>query len=146
MLSMKNSKILVKTLLFLGVFVANSVYSAGLGWEKENETVFFSETINKPIDSNMWMLELVEEGNIYNYNAAYNWNKIKLNTVLVAIALGPFGVHRLYLGTDAKVPVVYTLTLGGGLGILPLIDVIAVLTAQDISQYQNNNKIVMWAK
>lgn len=43
---------------------------------------------------------------------------------LYAVALWPFGVHRLYLGTEAKIPVIYTLTLGGGIGILPLIDTI----------------------
>ena len=63
----------------------------------------------------------------------------KLTAVLLAVALGTFGVHRLYLGTKPIVPVVYTLTLGGGFGILPLTDIIAILVTPDISRFENNN-------
>ena len=35
---------------------------------------------------------------------------------LLCATLGVFGVHRMYLGTDVKVPVFYTLTIGGGVG------------------------------
>lgn len=73
-------------------------------------------------------------------------NRKKRNAVLLALALGPFGVHRLYLGTDAKVPVVYTLTLGGGFGILPLIDIVAILASNDLKEFTHNNKIMMWVK
>lgn len=68
----------------------------------------------------------------------------KLTAILLTIALGPFGAHRLYLGTDFKVPIVYTLTLGGGLGILPAIDLIILLLNKDISPYQHNTKVFMW--
>lgn len=70
----------------------------------------------------------------------------KVNAILLAVALGPFGVHRLYLGTHPRVPVIYTLTLGGGLGILPLADIIALLATDNIEQYMNNDKVIMWAK
>ena len=60
-----------------------------------------------------------------------------------AVTLGPFGVHRLYLGTSTKVPIFYTLTLGGGLGILPLIDLIAILT-NDRHRFTNNERVIMW--
>lgn len=70
----------------------------------------------------------------------------KVTAVLLTVALGPFGVHRLYLGTEAKVPVIYTLTLGGGLGILPLLDIIAILSSPSLDVYVNNPKVVMWAK
>tara|TARA_B100000780_G_scaffold261810_1_gene214501 strand:+ start:2479 stop:2910 length:432 start_codon:yes stop_codon:yes gene_type:complete len=143
---MKNSKKLVNTLVFLGVFLANTAYSTDSGINLDNDISISTDNLNKPINSNEWMLQIIDNDNFYDYNAKYNLKKIKLHTVLLAITLGPFGVHRLYLGTDAKVPVVYTLTLGGGLGILPLIDVIATLATNDISQFQNNEKIVMWAK
>ena len=68
----------------------------------------------------------------------------KLTAVLLAVALGTFGVHRLYLGTKPIVPVVYTLTLGGGFGILPLTDIIAILATPDISRFENNNQVIMW--
>ncbi len=68
----------------------------------------------------------------------------KLTAILLAVALGTFGVHRLYLGTKPLVPVVYTLTLGGGFGILPLSDIIAILVTPDISKFENNGQVIMW--
>lgn len=68
----------------------------------------------------------------------------KIAAILFAIALGPFGVHRLYLGTGPKVPVVYTITLGGGLGILPLTDIVAIIITRDFEKYVDNPKVVMW--
>lgn len=63
----------------------------------------------------------------------------------LAITLGPFGVHRLYLGTDYKVPAIYSITLGG-FGVLALADIIAILTTQELEHYLNNGQIVMWLK
>lgn len=70
----------------------------------------------------------------------------KLKAVLLAIFLGHFGVHRIYLGTSPNVPVVYSLTLGGGFGLLPLFDIIAILTSKDLDQFSNNSKVFMWSK
>ena len=72
--------------------------------------------------------------------------KRKLKAVLLSILLGHFGVHRIYLGTSANVPVAYSLTLGGGLGLLPLIDAIAILSAKDLEKFTNNNKVIMWSE
>ena len=69
------------------------------------------------------------------------------NARLVAIALdlglGLFGVHRLYLGTDVKVPVGYTLTFGGG-GVLWLVDLALLIASRDIESYKNNPHFFMW--
>lgn len=70
----------------------------------------------------------------------------KLKAVLLALFLGHFGVHRIYLGTEANVPVVYSLTLGGGFGLLPLLDIIAILSSKDISEFSGNNQVIMWMK
>ncbi|MEO8066843.1 MAG: TM2 domain-containing protein [Flavobacteriales bacterium] len=70
----------------------------------------------------------------------------RLMSVLLAIALGPFGGHRLYLGTGAKVPIFYTLTLGGGFGVLPTIDLFHLLLKKDLDPYRNNTQVFMWAK
>jgi len=61
------------------------------------------------------------------------------------LSLGIFGVHRLYLGTEAHVPVMYTLTLGGG-GILILADLGLILLSKDIETYSNSSHIFMWRK
>lgn len=70
----------------------------------------------------------------------------KLKAVLLAVFLGHFGVHRIYLGTKENVPVIYSLTLGGGLGLLPLFDIIAILSTKDLDQFVDNNKIFMWSR
>ncbi len=68
----------------------------------------------------------------------------KLKAVLLTIFLGHFGVHRIYLGTSPNVPVVYSLTLGGGLGLLPLVDLVTILGTKDLSKFQNSDKVFMW--
>ena len=71
----------------------------------------------------------------------------KDNPRLVAIALdaslGIFGMHRIYLGTDAKVPVFYTLTLGGGM-VLWIADLVLLITTEDITKFMNNPNVFMW--
>lgn len=71
--------------------------------------------------------------------------KKKITAIGLALAVGPFGMHRLYLGTDSKVPIVYSLTLGA-FGILPVIDIVAILTTRDIKKFENNKRVVMWAE
>jgi TM2 domain-containing membrane protein YozV len=70
----------------------------------------------------------------------------KLKAVLLALFLGHFGVHRIYLGTKEHVPVVYSLTLGGGLGLLPLFDIVAILASKDLDEFVDNDKVFMWSK
>ncbi len=64
----------------------------------------------------------------------------------LTVMMGPFAAHRIYLGTSAKVPVFYTLTLGGGLGALPIIDLILILAAKDLSIYYNKDSIFLWSE
>jgi TM2 domain-containing membrane protein YozV len=63
----------------------------------------------------------------------------------LAILLGPFGAHRLYLGTTAKVAVIYGITLGG-FGILAVIDLGHILFTKDLSRYHGSDRVFMWAK
>lgn len=69
----------------------------------------------------------------------------KVGVIVMAILTGPLGGHRLYLGTKPYVPIIYALTLGGGFGLLPLIDIIMILSSKDISKFENNDHIMMWA-
>jgi|688.fasta_scaffold1004817_1 hypothetical protein len=71
--------------------------------------------------------------------------KVKITASILALTLGPFGVHRLYLGTSPVVPVVYVATVGGAIGILPFIDFVVIVFSKDLSPYMNNNRIFMWA-
>lgn len=65
---------------------------------------------------------------------------------MLTVGLGFFGMHRLYLGTDVKVPIIYVATFGGGFGLLPLIDLMHILFTKDLEPYKNNTKVFMWIK
>lgn len=69
----------------------------------------------------------------------------RLMAAVLAVTLGPFAAHRLYLGTDVKVPIAYGLTFGG-FGVLVLIDLAHILFTKDLQPYRNNHKVLMWAK
>ena len=60
------------------------------------------------------------------------------------LPLGILGVHRLYLGTKPIVPIIYIVTLGGVVGILPFIDFVVLLLADDIQEYEDNPHVFMW--
>jgi hypothetical protein len=62
---------------------------------------------------------------------------------VLAVLLGPFGAHRLHLGTSPKVVAIYGATFGG-FGILPLIDLGHLLFARDQNRFRNNDKVFMW--
>lgn len=72
--------------------------------------------------------------------------KRRLVAAFLCVALGPFGMHRLYLGTKPHVAAAYTLTLGGGLGLVPLIDFFHIVFDPDLSKYKDNNRFIMWLK
>lgn len=61
----------------------------------------------------------------------------------LAVLLGPFGAHRLYLGTTPKVAVIYGITFGG-FGILALLDLGHLLFTKDLTPYRNNDRVFMW--
>ncbi len=69
----------------------------------------------------------------------------KVVALILPGTLGAFGAHRIYLGTDPKIPIFYTITLGGGLGVLPAIDFFVLLFSKDLSKYYHNDKIFMWS-
>ncbi len=73
-----------------------------------------------------------------------NDKRSKLIAVAMAILTGPIGGHRLYLGTQPHVPLVYAFTLGGGMGLLPLIDIFVILFSKDLNQLHNNPQVIMW--
>lgn len=63
----------------------------------------------------------------------------------LSVVLGPFGAHRLYLGTSTRVAVVYGVTFGG-FGILALLDLAHLLFTKDLQPYRNNDRVFMWGK
>jgi TM2 domain-containing membrane protein YozV len=72
-----------------------------------------------------------------------NETKTRLTAIVLDVTLGVFGMHRLYLGTDVKVPVFYTLTLGGGM-VLWVVDLGFLIFSDDLSRFKDNPNVFMW--
>ena len=64
------------------------------------------------------------------------------------LPFGILGLHRVYLGTKPYIPVAYMGTIGGCLGILPLVDFFAILTAKEetFQRFRDNPKVFMWTR
>jgi TM2 domain-containing membrane protein YozV len=79
-----------------------------------------------------------------------SFRRKKLITSILAfpVPFGFVGLHRIYLGTEPWVPIVYLCTAGGGLGLLPLIDFIYLVTAneEEFKKYENNPKVFMFVE
>jgi hypothetical protein len=63
--------------------------------------------------------------------------------ILFTVFTGLFGGHRIYFGTHHRTPIIYSITLGG-LGILPLVDLINIIFTKDLSKFDNKTQIIMW--
>jgi TM2 domain-containing membrane protein YozV len=117
---------LLVILLFLASFSvqAQSDFS---GWKT---SVFFEKVTEDQYKARSWWFKEGRENP-------------RLVAIVLDITVGLFGAHRMYLGTDVKVPVFYTLTAGGG-GILWLIDLGLLVASKDITPFLNNPHIFMW--
>ena len=84
-----------------------------------------------------------EDGRLVPTKFLENRENPRLVAIALDVTLGLFGMHRLYLGTDVRVPIGYTLTFGGG-GVLWLADLAMLIATPDITPYMNNPHFFMW--
>jgi TM2 domain-containing membrane protein YozV len=63
------------------------------------------------------------------------------------VPFGLLGLHRVFLGTKPYIPFVYIGTLGGCFLVLPMIDFITILSADEetFRHFENNPKVFMWS-
>jgi TM2 domain-containing membrane protein YozV len=69
----------------------------------------------------------------------------RLMASALALFLGPFGAHRLYFGTTAKVPVIYGITFGG-FGVLVVLDLGHILFTRDLERFRDCDRVFMWSQ
>lgn len=66
---------------------------------------------------------------------------------ILATVLGYLGIHRLYLGTEPLVVILYIIT-AGGCGVIALVDwimlLMVLLDEKDLGPYIDNPKFIMW--
>lgn len=92
------------------------------------------------------------EMDILSKQDSLNTSSYKRKKRIAAILAFPFpfgllGLHRVFLGTKPYIPFVYIGTLGGCFLILPIIDFISILSADEdaFRKFENNSKAFMWA-
>lgn len=137
-----NNHLLKLFIGLFGIFISATVFANGLASDSIDLDTIYEERSHAPhfFDGNSNVDSTSTD------SVPFVPRKRKLKAVLLTVLLGHFGVHRIYLGTSANVPVAYSLTLGGGLGLLPFIDAIMIIKSNDLSQFSDNDKVIMWSK
>ncbi len=123
---------------------------------KASHLVYFTDSVGTVIDSCDYNEASVEEFSLEHNRPnpilqILKKRQKKNKKIMAAILAFPFpfgivGLHRIYLGTAAHVPIVYIGTFGGVLGILPFIDFCVIVLDKDFDRYMNNTKVFMWVK
>ena len=76
--------------------------------------------------------------------------KVKTRSKVIAAILafpypfGMLGLHRVYLGANPGIPILYFVTFGGFVGILPFVDMMVIILSKDTSPFVKNSKMLMW--
>ena len=145
----KNTRIILLTVLTV-LFSAISVlsYASGMysvsGQNPEVPAEVFEGELPAPNFQYVEKPDIIERFIYGSEGRTAEAKASKISAAIITVLLGPFGAHRVYLGTHVKVPIIYTLTLGGGFGILPLIDLAVMLISDDLGRYTDNEKVIMW--
>ncbi len=93
------------------------------------------------------IIELEQDSSIQFIDELQVEKKVKfkrVKAIIFTVLTGFLGGHRIYLGTHHRTPIIYSITLGG-LGILPLVDLINIIFTKDINKFDNKTQIIMWA-
>jgi TM2 domain-containing membrane protein YozV len=112
-------------------------------FEHVSDTVYKNNEQNNEIDS-IDINQIVTDDKV-SKDKLKKRKKIIATLLAFPLPCGIIGLHRVYLGTKPYVPLVYIATFGGAAGIVPFIDFIVLLLEKDISKYENNPNVIMWA-
>lgn len=144
--STKMQKLLVVFILFLLLSSPEEVSAATT--DPPNDSCIVRDTI---CDSSfVCQTERSRSDNVQQQSEEESFRKKKLITSILAfpIPFGFIGLHRIYLGTAPWVPIAYLCTGGGGLGLLPILDFIFIVTAdeEEFKEYENNPNFFMFVE
>ena len=71
-------------------------------------------------------------------------NQVLASILAFPLPFGMLGLHRIYLGANPGIPILYILTFGGLFGILPFIDMMVLILSRDTKPFYKNSRILMW--
>jgi len=77
-------------------------------------------------------------------DSTQNKNKVLASILAFPFPFGMLGLHRIYLGAKPIIPILYVVTLGGFVGILPFVDMMVMILSEDTKPFIKNSKILMW--
>ncbi len=140
-----------KALFFIfGALLVSSVTFAG-NYKLDNNAV--DNLFNAAEETTVSVVTNMVE-NTFNTTKMVSFsNTDESTTILIAwivdMFVGEFGVHRYVLGTKSNMWAIYTFTVCGIFGIVPVVDWFVLLIDGVIqgngSKYMNNDKFFMWA-
>ena len=81
-------------------------------------------------------------------SASVSAGKSPVGAILLTFFLGEFGIHRHYMGTRPWMWAIYTFTVGGIFGVVPLVDfiveIVAAVEDNSVARYCGNTSFFMW--
>ena len=122
------------------ILVLISITFCSFNSSAQNDTIF-----NKSNDYQLTIIENSDTNQISSSKKSprkYRESK-RFMAAFLCLTLGPFGMHRLYLGSTPQVAAAYSVTLGA-VGIVPVVDLLLITFSKDISKFKNNGKVIMW--
>jgi len=104
-----------------------------------------NDPVKQAVSNNPDVLRLVSKDSTPDFK--FREKKILAAVLSFPIPFGLLGLHRIFLGTKPYIPFVYMGTVGGCFLVLPIIDFIAILSANEdaFKRYENNPKVFMWS-
>jgi len=122
------------------ILVLISITFCSFNSSAQNDTIF-----NNLNDYQLTIIENSDTNQISSSKKSprkYRESK-RFMAAFLCLTLGPFGMHRLYLGSTPQVAAAYSVTLGA-VGIVPVVDLLLITFSKDISKFKNNGKVIMW--
>ncbi len=130
-------------MFFLSFLITSTVVA-----KRETATLYYLDSTSTVIYSEKVSVSDIKPNPIFQlFRKKQKLNKRITSAVLAfPFPFGMVGLHRIYLGTKAHVPMVYIGSFGGVCGILPLIDFFMITFGKEFDTYRNNGKVFMWVK
>lgn len=87
-----------------------------------------------------------EVSDTYRTDGDSTKSKLLASILAFPLPFGMLGLHRIYLGAKPIIPVLYIVTFGGIVGILPFIDMMVLILSKDTKPFVDNSNIFFWYK
>jgi TM2 domain-containing membrane protein YozV len=87
-----------------------------------------------------------EVSDTYRTDGDSTKSKLLASILAFPLPFGMLGLHRIYLGAKPIIPILYLVTFGGIVGILPFIDMMVLILSKDIKPFVDSSNILFWYK